>query len=280
MMQDLRQHANEQRWNLVYWDRRRRHRAALPALSAADAALVRRIEGEGGVVTSLEDLAIPGTAAMLAAGDALQRAMAGRAPVKGGFGVQAAAEEIGRYPDLIRWGLDERLLAIAENYIGLPIVYRSLTVRRDIVGGDKVETRLLHRDNEDNRILKIIVYLNDVDENGGPFEFIPRPLTPASWRVPHDGSRASDAAMARLVPPARWRCCTGKRGTAVFVDTCRVYHRGRIAATADRLALFFCYNSARPLSPQWCAPLFDRAAFIAAVPALSPAQRAAITPRY
>jgi hypothetical protein len=281
MIQNLRQFANEQRWNAIYWDRRRRHRPALPTLTPRDAALVGGLERDGGIVTSLDALGVPGTEAMLAEGDALHRAIAARPPSgKGGFGITAEADEIARHPALLGWGLDERLLAIAENYIGLPVVYRGLTLRRDTAGGAKVETRLLHRDNEDNRILKIIVYLNDVDARGGPFEFISRRLTPASWRLPHEGSRTADDAMARLVPPEQWTCCTGKRGTAVFTDTCRVYHRGRVAETEDRLTLFFCYNSASPMSPQWCAPLFDVAGYLAGNPTLTAAQRAAITPPY
>jgi hypothetical protein len=277
-MADLRQLANEQRWNLLYWNRRRRHHSALPRLPEGDAAIVRRIARDGAAIVSLDALGVPETAAMLAAGDALHRAIAGRPPKKGGFGIQATPAEIGGAPDLVRWGLDERLLAIAESYIGLPVTYRGLTLRRDIVGGEKVETRLMHRDNEDNRILKIIVYLNDVDARGGPFEFIPRRKTPLPWRIPHEGSRTGDAEMARLVPPDEWVCCTGRRGTAILVDTCRVYHRGRIAETEDRLTLFFCYNSAVPMSPQWCGPLFDHAAFAASHPDLSAAQRAALKP--
>lgn len=279
-MPDLRQYANEQRYNLVYWQRRLRHRRLLPALGDGERALVRTLARDGGVVTSLTALSVPGTARMMAEADRLMVSLVGRPPVKGGFGVQATPGEIDAYPDLIRWGLDERLLAIVGNYIGLPVIYRGLTARRDIAGGEQVETRLFHRDNEDNRIIKIIVYLNDVDDTGGPYEFIPRGVAPASWRIPVSGSRASDEAVSRAVPKSRWVACNGARGTAVFTDTCRVFHRGRIAQSADRQAVFFCYNSATPMSPQWCQPLFDRARFLAASPDLSPAQRAAISAAY
>jgi hypothetical protein len=279
-MPDLRQYANEQRYNLVYWQRRLRHRRLLPPLGTGDRALVRALARDGGVVTSLAALAIPGTAAMVAAADRLMATLSGRPPVKGGFGVQATPAEIDAYPDLIRWGMDEHLLAIVGNYIGLPVIYRGLTVRRDLVGGEQVETRLFHRDNEDNRIVKIIVYLNDVDEAGGPYEFIPRSVAPASWRIPVSGSRANDEAVSRVVPRSRWVPCSGARGTAVLTDTCRVFHRGRIAKSTDRQALFFCYNSAMPMSPQWCQPLFDRARFLAASPELSPTQRRAISSDY
>jgi len=281
MRPNFRQLANEQRWNLVYWGRRLRHRDALPALPAKDAALVARLKRDGAVITSLAELAIPGSAAMLAAGDELHQAIIGRIPAdKGGFTIHATAGEIGQHPELIRWGLNERLLAIVENYSGLPAIYRGLTVRRDVAGGDMAETRLLHRDNEDSRILKIIIYLSDVDERGGPFEFIPRDLTPASWRLSFDGSRAADAEMERLVPRDRWVPCTGKRGTAIIADTCSIYHRGRVAESADRQTLFFCYNSALPMSPHYCGPLFDPGALVAACPDLSAAQRAAISPPY
>src|SRR4051812_34056505 len=180
-MSGLRQYANEQRQNLLYWQRRRRYRRNLPSLVEADRALVDALARDGGVITSLDALAVAGTPAMLASGDALMAAIKNRPAVnKGAFAVQPSEDEIGAYPELIRWGLDERLLAIVTNYIGLPVTYRGLTVRRDFASGDKVETRLFHRDNEDNRIIKIIVYLNDVGDSDGAYEFIPRRCSPAS----------------------------------------------------------------------------------------------------
>ncbi len=280
-MSGLRQYANEQRYNFVYWRRRRRYRPHLPPLNVEDRALVAALAREGGVVSSLDALAFAGTTAMLAAGDALMAAIKDRPAVnKGAFAVQPTADEIGAYPDLIRWGLEERLLAMVTNYIGLPVTYRGLTVRRDFVGGDMIETRLFHRDNEDNRIVKIIVYLNDVGEAGGAYEFIPRTISPASWRIPISDSRASDEAIARLVPRSRWVPCAGRRGTVVLTDTCSVFHRGRIAETEDRQTLFFTYNSTTPISPHWCQPLFDRNRFRASVGDLSPAQIAAISATY
>lgn len=163
----------------------------------------------------------------------------------------------------------------------MPVAYRGLTVRRDIFGGAKADTRMWHRDNEDNRIVKFIVDLNDIRDDGGPFEFIPAERTPASWRVPIvDSSRVTDEVMARLVPRSAWRPCVGPRGAAVFVDTCRVFHRGRIAERVDRRTLFYCYNSQRPLNPQWCGPQFDRNTFLSAHTGLSAAQRAAVQLSY
>jgi hypothetical protein len=65
----------------------------------------------------------------------------------------------------------------------------------------------------------------------------------------------------------------------VLADTCAVYHRGRVPASGDRLTAFYCYNSARPLRPEYCEPLFDRERF-AARHRLSPLQASALSYRY
>jgi hypothetical protein len=249
----------------------------MPVLSTEDQMIVRNLERTGVHVCALDDLRVDGSDTILSICDSLTHPLAGIPVPDDDYVVSARAEDVIANPRLIRWGLDERLLAIVRTYIGTPISYRGLTVRRDVVGGPLAETRMWHRDSEDNRIVKIIVYLNDIGEDGGPFEFVPVKWTPATWRVPYvNSSRVSDVEMRRLVPPAHWTPCTGARGTVVFVDTCRVFHRGRVAEKEDRRTLFYCYNSRQPISPQWCLPLFDTSAFLTAYPNLSETQRTSI----
>jgi hypothetical protein len=263
---------------LQYWQRRRRYLALSQKLGEGDRTVVEALRQFGGHVTSLEQLDIPDTRAMIQAADEIFGAIVDRAAGKGGFIASAQQSEIDRHPALIRWGLDKRLLDIVENYIAMPVDYRGLTARRDIKGGEAHETRLWHRDYEDLKIVKIIVYVNDVDHGGGAYEFIPRVDLPI-WRVgplARSTGRIEDAAMRKVVPEAAWRTCSGPRGTVVFSDTCSVYHRGTIAHSEDRRALFFCYNSRTPRSPEYCQPLFDRARFAAASADLTARQRAAI----
>jgi hypothetical protein len=247
------------------------------APTGSDRTIVEALRNSGGFVTSLDALGIPGTAQMMAAANAVFSAIASRPAGKGGFIASAPQQEIERHPALIRWGLDERLLDVIENYIAAPVDYRGLMVRRDVKGGDALETRLWHRDYEDRKIVKIIVYVNDVDRGGGAYEFIPRGELPI-WRVGPlavSTGRIDEASMRRVVPQSVWRTCSGPSGTAVFSDTCSVYHRGTIAHSEDRRALFFCFNSRTPRSPEHCQPLFDRPRFAAAT-CLSARQRAAI----
>jgi hypothetical protein len=264
--------------DVSYWRRRRRHQPSHAAPLERDRTIVEALRRSGGFVTSLDALGIAKTPEMMTAADDVFRAIAGRAAGKGGFVASAPQGDIDRHPALIRWGLDERLLDIVESYISMPVDYRGLTVRRDIMGGDQLETRLWHRDYEDRKIVKIIVYLNDVDRGGGAYEFIPRMHLPI-WRVgPLAGAsgRIDEPTMRRVVPKSAWHTCSGPRGTVVFSDTCSVYHRGTVAHSEDRHALFFCYNSRNPRSPGDCLPLFDRGRFAKAAAGLSERQNAAI----
>ena len=186
--------------------------------------------------------------------------MRDRQPGKGGFIVSATQEEVDNEPDLIAFGLSAPLLRIAEHYIGAPISYRGCTVRRDIVGGPLAETRHWHLDNEDYRMLKIMVYLDDVDEACGPLMAIPKPYLPKPWRMP-DG-RLPDNEMERFCPSMRtWQFLPAVRGDLRFADTAAIWHRGCVPQTRDRKAVFFCYNSRWPRHPQYCTPLFDRQRF-------------------
>jgi hypothetical protein len=255
--------------------RKMRYQPSLAVTDPTDRAILDALETSGSYVTTLDALGIPGSAEMLRAADGLYAALGDRPPGKGGFLITATAQEIERHPALLLWGLHERLLSIVENYIYQPLDYRGLIARRDIVGGDQTETRLWHRDQEDLRIVKIVVYVNDVDRGGGGYEYIDRGKL-ATWRLGSNIGRIDDELMMQLVPESFQHVASGPRGTVVFTDTCSVFHRGTIAHTEDRRALFYCYNSKSPRRPHNCEPMFDRKAFALQHPGLTAAQRTAI----
>jgi len=271
------------RRQIYEWRRELRHRAAhvrarhaLPPLPARLEHLAEALERDGAAVTSLAELgAEPRLLAEL--GQLLEEAPRRESTAKS-YIVHASAEAVQSCESVLMWGLGEDLLALCANYIGLPIAYRGVAVRRDIADGQVSGTRLWHRDSEDRRILKAIVYVNDVDTTTGPFEFVPKPYAPATWQVDtYDGSRVDN--FESLVAPEHWRACTGRQGTVVVVDTCSVYHRGRLPTGKDRLTAFYCYNSATPPQPENCKAMFDRERFVART-TLTPLQRAAISYEY
>jgi len=114
---------------------------------------------------------------------------------------------------------------------------------------DARESQLWHFDREDRLILKIFVYLSDVDTGSGPFTYAPqthkkgklRSISPEYF----DESgvrRTNDDQMASVLPRENWRVCTGKKGTVIFADT-RGFHKGGEARTGDRLMFTCMYTS-------------------------------------
>lgn len=155
---------------------------------------------------------------------------------------------------LINWGLDERLLSLATNYLKTPVTFQGLVARRDDPDGKEVETRMWHRDPEDFKILKAVVYLNDVTEDDGPFECIPKQHTlQLDW---HPKNRKG-----RLVKTEKLEnlkvSLTGRKGTVLFADTCRMYHRGKMNTKGSRFALFYTYHPKSPAHPAMCKPLYS-----------------------
>jgi hypothetical protein len=275
---NLRRQVYEWRKGLRHRRSRRRAAGALPPLPPRMRAALAALERDGVFVSSLEELGA-GTE-LLPALDRLFAANAGTSAHAKDYVVHVPDSAIDAAPAVLAWGLGEDILALCANYIGLPVAYRGVSVRRDIANGEWTGTRLWHRDSEDNRILKLIVYVNDVDAATGPFECVPKRFSPPTWRVNlQDGSRVDERDFDRFVPQDRRVACTGPRGTVVIVDTCAVYHRGRLPEAKDRLTAFYCYNSLRPLSPGDCQPMFDRQRFVSGQH-LSARQASALDYRY
>jgi len=254
---------------------------ASPELPPADAALLAALCAEGCARTTLADLALPGTDDFRAAAEravaALSEAASGDLGYEGenAFARKLAFAETARIaPALVRLGLNERLLDLAEHYVRLPVAFLGVSVRRDAPRGPALGSRRWHRDREDLRELKVVVYLSDVDESSLAFEYASLAGTPLILL-----SLLDDEEMERRIPREFWRPCFGPRETVLVVATSRVFHRGRSATSTperERTVAIFTYTSAVPLDPARCRGHFDDVARAAIEPGLTPRQRAAL----
>lgn len=235
-----------------------RHQPLLPRLTGIDREIVDALTRDGVFVTTLDALALPGSdeamqSARRMADDFAEQA---RRLVREGsdFNVVPAAALIAD-PAIFIWGLGDRLLDIAEAYIGLPVAYDGVSINYTVADGREVSTRKWHRDWEDRRMLKVAVYLNDVDSDGGPFEMIRRSDTGQDDLAGYRYELASDAELEALLGEG-YRddiaSCTGPAGTVVFTDTARYFHRGRPCISQDRKAVFYSYFARRPRHPYLC----------------------------
>ena len=259
-----------------------RHKASLPGLSAMDAEIVSGLERCGVYMTSLDALDLAGSSEMFASGRKLHDIYAERSAsgsLRDYYTIQATAEEAMRYPEIYRWGLQERLLHIAECYLGLPVGYEGISIFYTVVDGQQSGARRWHRDVQDRRMLKVTVYFNDVDAGGGPLEILHRSF-PGSDSM--SGSNypvlTQESLERRLGAPlgvGDVTTCVGPAGTVIFSDLASYYHRGKPALSRDRCALFLDYISTTPLRPFYCGrTVLSRAEIAQLVADLPPRQRA------
>ncbi|MBO9623900.1 MAG: hypothetical protein J7500_14420 [Sphingomonas sp.] len=258
------------------------NRAHLPFLARKDSEIVAGLERDGVFVTTLGALGLTGSDEITRIAAALGGAFAPEAHArlsKGQAFLYVPPETVAAHPLLFSWGLQDRLLDIAEAYIGLPAAYDGVCINYTVADGREVSTRRWHRDWEDRKMLKVAIYLHDVDGNNGPFELISRKDSTQSdadgfvygLADNEDLERRFGANFAKDVIS-----CEGPAGTVIFVDTARFFHRGKPATHGDRIALFYSYFSHRPRHPFLCERTGMPRREIARLSAsLSPRQRSA-----
>ena len=235
----------------------REHGANLPKLAAVDTTIVEALNRDGIYMTSLKELSLPDSEKLFQIGTKLSQAFKNEARARAASGeafIIVPPEDIVRNQQIFHWGLQDRLLDIAENYIGLPPAFDGVVLNYTVADGRAISTRKWHRDWEDRRMLKVAVYLNDVDAAGGPFQMIRRHDSMQNDIDGFDYALADDVELERRLG-ARFAqdvvSCEGPAGTVIFTDTARFFHRGKPATGSDRSAIFYSYFSRRPRHPSF-----------------------------
>jgi ectoine hydroxylase-related dioxygenase (phytanoyl-CoA dioxygenase family) len=119
-------------------------------------------------------------------------------------------------------------------------------------GAERVASQRWHRDYDDQHLLKAFLYLVDVDEDTGPFEYIPGsarggPYAGAwPWRPLGDNYPSQDELASR-VPAGAVRTFTAPRGTIIFCNTSG-FHRGGFTTVKPRVLATATYSSPASLA--------------------------------
>jgi hypothetical protein len=239
-------------------------RSDKPTVRRSDRVILETLKTEGVCVTSLEELGLNSSAQMMeAARNQLSAMPAPKHTSKGQKLPQIYT--LTDFPEFSNWGNENRLLNIVENYIGLPVAFQGIHLRKDFPNEDQFGTLLWHKDSEDRRMVKAIIYLSDVEEKHGPFEYVPLPLTRMNtlnyyriyyrlWRSKYIG--IDDITLEKIVPKSAWKSCPGKAGTVILVDPKCVLHHGTLRSE-ERSSLFFVYTANPPKYPELCTQYWD-----------------------
>ncbi len=247
------------RSDLIYQGLLESYSTHLPRLSPLDYRITQALKEEGIYITSLDEMVLPLSKDLLEGACSLGSDISTISTYrKNEYFIKASTQQLVQYPALFRWGLNERLLNIVENYLAMPAAYHGVYLRRDLANGVQRRTRLWHLDQEDRHMVKIIIYLNDVDDGGGSFQYIPKCLTQKiAQTLNYRRGVIKDVDMKAVVPPSVWKSCVGCRGMLIMLDPVAIFHRGQVPIDRDRFTLFFDYTSRYPKRPYYCKSPFS-----------------------
>jgi hypothetical protein len=290
---------------------RRRFAAGIPILDDRQREIVARLDADGFAVTSVAELFSPATWAELLA-DAheyttyIERKLAGwaaagkdprlRKPGKPGKlheldETERPAKEkfymarrfkkapLGLDSPWLRLGSCPRMLDIVNSYLGmwskLSYADQWYTPPRG-EGADRLGSMRWHRDYNDQHLVKVFVYLVDVDAPTGPFQYVPGSARGGRWANEWPWSPAGETypppeEFHRRIPESAVATVTAPAGSMIFCNTSG-FHRGGHATAKPRSIFVFNY-----VSPAGLEVLVDRNFDVGDAAGLADVQRFALT---
>jgi hypothetical protein len=142
-------------------------------------------------------------------------------------------------PHILALANSQPLLGLAARYMECKPTISALGLRWSFpVPGQSSALQAFHRDSEDWRYLKVLVYLTDVDEDAGPHVYLHGShLTQAPMRLRF----YTDKEISSAYPPDMLLTATGTRGFCFAVDTAGI-HKGTAPERQPRLMLQIQYS--------------------------------------
>lgn len=142
----------------------------------------------------------------------------------------------------LKFVLRDKIISTAALYLKLAPKFNSFYLMSTmVVPPDSPEylSQRWHRDPEDKKLIKVFLYLNDVDEGTGPFSYIKGTHFGGRWRhlfpqrLPA-GSYPPNGELEKIIPKEDIKICTGRSGTLIFCDTSGL-HKGGFSTEKSRL---------------------------------------------
>ena len=156
--------------------------------------------------------------------------------------------ELGLDDPWLRLGVNPRLLDLANAYLQMwsKLEYVDVWYTPPAGGDERKSSQRWHRDFNDRHLLKAFLYLVDVDEATGPFEYVPRSAPGGEldrlwpWRPLGDNYPPEDEFAERV--NGRSVTFTAPKGTIIFCNTSG-FHRGGFARGKPRALATWTWDS-------------------------------------
>lgn len=149
----------------------------------------------------------------------------------------------------VQFVLSKNILDVVNSYMSMwtKLVYYDLALTMPVGESAPVQSQRWHRDPEEKRICKVFIYLNDIDEEAGPFTHVNGSQRGGKYghlfpqKTP-EGIYPDEKELLKKVDQKDIRLMTAPKGTVIFCDTSGL-HRGGYAKTKERL-MFTAFFSA------------------------------------
>ena len=148
-----------------------------------------------------------------------------------------------------------RMLDVANAYLRMWSKLEYLDVWYSVpqpAEAERISSQRWHRDYNDKHLLKAFLYLVDVDEAMGPFQYVPgsQPGGPYAdawaWR-PLGENYPTEEELEEKIPASAVHAFTGPKATLIFCNTAG-FHRGGFSTTNPRVLATVTYSSPASLA--------------------------------
>jgi hypothetical protein len=239
-----------------------------PELDALQQRIVSDVEAKGFALTSFDELV--GDPAHWGELEAMRDRFVAATEedlAKGGehVRVRAGKEFVVRLHSYgVRIGLDDpwfrtvasrRLLDLANAYLRMWSKLEYVDVWYSVpqpTDAQRISSQRWHRDYNDKHLLKVFLYLVDVDAQMGPFQYVPgsQPGGPYAdawpWQ-PLGQNYPTEEELEAFVPADSIEAFTAPKGTLIFCNTAG-FHRGGFSTTDPRVLATASYSSPASLA--------------------------------
>ncbi len=175
------------------------------------------------------------------------------------FLVQLAGDaDLMARPKIAEFVLSEEILSLASHYLGQVPLLSRFDMWWSPVNASLSESQFYHYDGEDETQLKVILYLNRVDEETGPFTLLSaqdsEKVKSTKVFAQRRSERLDDVRVESTVGRDAVVRIMGPAGTLAACDTGRCLHYGSRAKSRDRfilMAQFTKFLCPKSLVPDW-----------------------------
>jgi Phytanoyl-CoA dioxygenase (PhyH) len=157
----------------------------------------------------------------------------------------------------LRIGISDRVLDVVNAYFGMwsKLTYVDLWYTPPAPPGvTRVSSQRWHRDYNDAHLVKIFIYLDDVDEETGPLDYVPASTLGGEyanewpWRPVSNDLYPPQDEFEERIPKSAQVSLTGPAGSMAFCNTSGFHRGGYVTGSRPRVMAVYNYSSPASLA--------------------------------